>query len=518
MASSTPRSEAGAVVTALHGPGASALRAFLERQRWFAAKSRRLESARVEDWAALRAEPPLVLLLVRADEDRYYVPVALGRPPADASRVIAPLGDATLFDAHWEPGFGHCLLEAIASRRTLPASRGAFRCAPVEPWDSPSWDELERAPATPHAGEQSNTSIFFDRRLILKSIRRLQPGLNPDFEMTRFLTARGFAHVPRLAGWAEYAGEGEPTTVALLQQFVANQGDGWAHTLARLGRFCDTLDAGASPPADLERQVAARAPDLLAEIHELGAVTGELHVALASDPSLPAFAPEPITRGDAGRWARSLVGETDRLSADLTAAAARLPESAQAALRSVFEARARIEPVADGLFLLAEGGTHKIRCHGDFHLGQVLRTRESFVVIDFEGEPARPLDERRAKHCPLRDVAGMLRSFDYAVHAALAARPAGQSERLRPWLEAWERLASRAFLDGYVMAAGKSPVRLLPSSAEGVRRACAAFELEKACYELRYELNNRPDWISIPLAGISRIVETGDRGARHGDH
>ncbi|HET8576934.1 MAG TPA: putative maltokinase [Methylomirabilota bacterium] len=509
MASSTPRSDAAAVARHLDGPGAAALRAFLEQQRWFAAKSRRLETVRVEDWAALRAEPPLVLLLVRADEDRYYVPVALGHPPADAHRVIGPLGAETLFDAHWEPDFGHCLLEAITSRRTLPAARGAFHCAPVEPWDSPSWDELEQAPATPHSGEQSNTSIFFDRRLILKSIRRLQPGLNPDFEMTRMLTARGFAHVPRLAGWAEYAGEGETTTVVLLQQFVANQGDGWTHTLARLGRLCDGIDAGVAPPADVEQRVMILAADLLAEVHELGAVTGGLHAALASDASLPAFAPEPITRADAERWARGLVAELDRLSADLAAASARRPEGAASALRPLVEARARIERAADDLFLLAEGATHKIRCHGDYHLGQVLKTAESFVVIDFEGEPARPLEERRAKHCPLRDVAGMLRSFDYAVHASLAARPAGQHERLQPWLEAWERLAARAFLEGYMMAAGKSPVRLLPPSAEAVRRARAAFELEKACYELRYELNNRPDWISIPLAGISRILGTG---------
>ena len=136
----------------------------------------------------------------------------------------------------------------------------------------------------------------------------------------------------------------------------------------------------------------------------------------------------------------------------------------------------------------------------------MLKTAESFVVIDFEGEPARPVEERRAKQCPLRDVAGMLRSFDYVVHAALAARPQAERPWLRPALEAWRELAGRAFLSGYMMAVGKGPERLLPRSPEAVRRACAAFELEKACYELRYELNNRPDWISIPLAGISRLL------------
>jgi maltose alpha-D-glucosyltransferase/alpha-amylase len=517
MASSTPRCDAVAVARHLGGPGAPALRAFVQQQRWFAAKARGLEATRLEDWTALRDDPPLVLLLIRADDARYYVPVALGQPPTDATRTIGPLGGEILFDAHWDPDFGLCLLDAISSRRAFPSARGSFRCVPVEPWDHPSWDELDRAPATPHSGEQSNTSIFFDRRLILKSIRRPQSGINPDFEMLHFLSERpGFTHVPRLAGWLDYAGEGETTTLALLQQFVANAGDGWTHLLGRLGRLGEALAADGGGRGEVERRVASLDADLLAEIHELGAVTGRLHAALASDPSAPAFRPEPITREDVGRWRRGIVQDVERLTAEIAAVSARSPAATREALEPLVDARAHIERAAHDLFLLADGAVHKIRCHGDYHLGQVLKTAESFVVIDFEGEPARPLEERRAKHCPLRDVAGMLRSFDYAVHAALAARPVAERAGLRPALEAWERLATRAFLDGYVMAAGKSPARLLPHSAEAVRRACAVFELEKACYELRYELNNRPDWISIPLAGISRILGRSDGGRSEG--
>ena len=148
----------------------------------------------------LREDPPLVLLLIRADETRYFVPVALGQAPADPARTIGPLGGLTLFDAHWHPTFGTSLLDAIKSRRAFASAGGSFRCAPVEPWDHASWDGLDRVPATPHSGEQSNTSIFFDRRLILKSIRRPESGINPDFEMLRFLADRpGFGHVPRLA-------------------------------------------------------------------------------------------------------------------------------------------------------------------------------------------------------------------------------------------------------------------------------------------------------------------------------
>jgi maltose alpha-D-glucosyltransferase/alpha-amylase len=505
----TPRCDAAAMVEHLARAGAPALRAFVERQRWFAAKARGLGIARVEDWAALRDDPPLVLLLIRADAARYYVPVALGQPPLDAARTIGPFAGLALFDAHWHPDFGPCLLDAIRSRRAFPSVRGSFRCAPVDPWDHPSWDLPDLAQARPHTGEQSNTSIFFDRRLILKSIRRPESGINPDFEMLRFLTSRpGFTHVPRLAGWTEYAGLGETATVALLQQFVDNTGDGWTHTLAGLGNLCEKLagadSAAAVDPKAVEAAVGALGVDLLADIHELGAVTGRLHAALASDPDLPAFRPEPITGEDVGRWRGSIVQDLERLTAEIGIVSARNP-AARAALGPLLDARARIER-ADDLFPLADGRVHKIRCHGDYHLGQVLKTAESFVVIDFEGEPARPVEERRAKQCPLRDVAGMLRSFDYAVHAALAVRPEAERARLRPALEAWERLAVRAFLDGYGMAASKSPERLLPQSAEVARRACAAFELEKACYELRYELNHRPDWIAIPLAGIARLL------------
>ena len=511
MASRTLHSDAVAVVRHLSEAGAAALRAFIERQRWFAGKARGLRTARIEDWSALSEDPLLVLLLIRADDTRYFVPVALGRAPADPARSIGRLGGLTLFDAHWHPSFGTSLLDAIKSRRAFASACGSFHCAPVEPWDHASWDGLDRVPATPHSGEQSNTSIFFDRRLILKSIRRPESGINPDFEMLRFLADRpDFVHVPRLAGWADYTGQGETAaTVALLQQFVANTGDGWTHTLARLDDLCERLAAAddfPDSPADLEERVATLGVETLAEVHELGAVTGRLHAALASDPGPPGFRPEPITGEDVRRWRRALVQDLERLTAEIAVASARMSPVDRTALEPLLNARPRIERAADDLVVLADGTAHKIRCHGDYHLGQVLKTAESFVVIDFEGEPARSLAERRAKQCPLRDVAGMLRSFDYVVHAALAARPEAGGARLRPALEAWARLAARTFLSGYMMAAGKSPARLLPRPAEAVRRACAAFELEKACYELRYELNNRPDWISIPLAGISRLL------------
>src|SRR5262249_4670936 len=341
----------------------------------------------------------------------------------------------------------------------------------------------------------------------LKSIRRPERGINPDFEMLRFFAERpGFGHVPRLAGWAEYAGQDGTATVALLQQFVANTGDGWTHMLARLGALCERL-AASGDPADLEGGGGALGGPAPGEVHQLGEVTGRLHATLASEPGQPAFRPEPITGEDVWRWRRDLVQDLERLTAEITVASERMPPAHRAALEALLDARPRIERAADDLSPLADGAALKIRCHGDYHLGQVLRAADSFVVIDFEGEPARSVDERRAKQCPLRDVAGMLRSFDYVVEAALAALPEAGRARFRPALEAWERLAASAFLSGYMVGAGTSPERFLPRSPEAVLRACEAFELEKACYELRYELNNRPDWVAIPLAGIRRLLE-----------
>jgi len=501
MASSTRRCDAAAIVEHLAGPGAPALRAFVERQRWFAGKARGLACVRVEDWAALCEDPPLILLLIRADETRYFAPAALGAAWGDPQRTIGPFAGQALLDAHWHPGFGHRLLEAMAEGRVLISARGSFRCAAVAPRDRVAWEEAAHASARPHAGEQSNTSIAFDRRLILKSVRRPESGGSPELEMLRFLTGcPGLNHVPRLAGWVEYADRDGLTTVVLLQEYVTNSGDGWTHVLSELGDLCTRLVATDDP-----RAVEASAGALGADIHELGAASGRLHAALASDPALPTFSPELITSKDVGHWRCAMLHDVEGLAAEMATAAPRIP-TARTALEVLLDARPQIAQVAEALEELADGVTHKIRCHGDYHLGQVLKTAESFVVIDFEGEPARPLEERRAKQCPLRDVAGMLRSLDYAAHAALAARPETERAPLRPALAAWEAQAERAFLDGYTMTAGKTPARILPPSPATTRRVCTAFELEKACYELRYELNNRPDWIPVPLDGIARLL------------
>jgi trehalose synthase-fused probable maltokinase len=477
MASRPPRSDPAAIAVLLSGPGRADLSRFLIRRRWFAAKTRGIGALAVLDWATLEPDGPLVLVLLEVDDDRYYLPVAVARE-AGPGGAIARLGeDAVVVDAHEDPRFGRRLLAAIASSLSIPGRAGRFHFRPTPGWVFPP--DPDALPVRPLSGEQSNTSVVIGPGLVLKSLRRPQPGINPDLEITRFLTTRTrFRQVPRLAGWLEYEGTDGPATLGVLQEFVDNAGDGWTHVIAAL-----------RPPA------GALEPGLVEDVRRLGAITAGLHAALASDPSDPDFSPEPITRADIERWARAVI--RDLGAVDLARALAESPALRGHTPRTLARALAMLEPLTR---------TVKIRGHGDYHLGQVLKTRDGFVIIDFEGEPARPVAERRLKHSALRDVAGMLRSLDYAAHAVAFGRPEAERADALAGLTAWEARARRAFLDGYRAAAAESPVPLVPASEAALLEACAAFELEKACYELRYELNNRPDWARIPLAGIARIL------------
>jgi trehalose synthase-fused probable maltokinase len=483
MASRPLRSDPAALVALLSGPGRSDLARFLIRQRWFAAKTRGVAAVEVLDWAVLDPDGPFVLLLLAVDGDPYYVPVTVSADAAPEAAIAHADADAVV-DAHDDPRFGRRVLAAIASGLSLDGRRGRFALRPTAGWAFPANpDVLATRRLT---GEQSNTSVVIGD-LVLKSLRRPPPGLNPDLEITRFLTTRtAFRHVPRLAGWAEYAGAGEPATLAVLQEFVPNAGDGWTHVVSALARRGADVARGSDP--------------LLDEVWRLGEITGGLHAALASDNHDPDFRPEPVGREDVVRWA----GEIGR---ELAApdVHGRLGAPAGQAPDAVARALAALDGLADA--------TVKLRVHGDYHLGQVLKTPDGFVIIDFEGEPARPLAERRRKQPALRDVAGMLRSLSYAAHAVAFRRPEPERTAALVALTAWEAQARDAFLTGYLGQVAESPVPLVPATAEALRSAVAPFELQKAAYELRYELDNRPDWVAIPLAGIRRILERSPTGA-----
>jgi maltokinase len=316
--------------------------------------------------------------------------------------------------------------------------------------------------------EQSNSSLVLDERIALKVYRRLGPGPNPELEVLRFLTERGFEHIAALRGWYAHTGPLIDATLGIAQEFVPGSTDGWDLAMA---------DLREDPARFVERAV------------QLGEVTGALHTALASDATDPAFAPEETSAESLGLLNATVDEQIERVFVSLPDD---IPELAPI--------RGRGEEVRDRLSLLTTVGSagRVIRHHGDYHLGQVLEGRDGrWIVLDFEGEPARTLVERRRKRSPLRDVAGMLRSFAYAASAARILYDTAAPED-------WENEVRAAFLGGYLASVDPT---LLPPGRAAVERLIAVYELEKAVYELRYELDNRPDWASIPVAGICRLLE-----------
>jgi maltokinase len=425
---------------------------FVTSQRWFGSKTRDVTHSSVVDRATLREDdPPLELLLVetRFDTGTHETYQLLG-------------GEEHELDALADPRQVRELVHLMRTNTKLPAGDGIVEFASLDPF-SGSGHELREA--RPVGAEQSNTSIVFDEELILKVFRRLEAGINPELELLRFLTEHGFANIAQLAGWYAYAGRQMDATLGILQQFVSGE-DGWDRALATMDtegeRFLDSL-------------------------HRLGEVTGHMHAVLGSVSDDPAFCPEETSAESLGLLTATVDEEIESIFMDL-------PEDNE----DLEPIRGRGEEVRERLRMLTNlgGAGRVIRHHGDFHLGQTLWANDDWVILDFEGEPARSLPERRRKRSPLRDVAGMLRSFAYAASAAPLQRG------VEPPAD-WEARARTEFLDGYRT---NVDLHLVPSGAS-MDKLLKVFELEKAVYELRYELNNRPDWVKIPVAGIVRMLE-----------
>jgi len=424
----------------LNPASADALPAWIAGQRWFAAKSRRIDAVALEDGVRL-GPGTLWIARVTLDDgshDRYALPLLEG---------------AGIRDALDDPDFDRALLDLITREARAAGARGEVVGTRTRAWPSSLGADV---PARRLSGEQSNTSIVFGDALIFKQFRRLAVGVNPDVEITRFLTEHtNFRHTPRLCGSLEYCDAGGACALAIAQELVSDARDGWRWLLDRL----------------------AAGDAALAPLRTLGRRTAELHLALAADPGEPAFAPERITAADVAAWTEAVQRQLD---------------AARAALGGRWPAGVPARIDAAGLAGLV--GAAKLRHHGDFHLGQTLAVRDGadFAIIDFEGEPLRPLAERRRKHTPLRDVAGLLRSLGYA--AASARARAG-----------WEAAARGAFVVAYREAAGAAP--FLPTSDAAFARALAVLEVEKAAYEIVYEANNRPDWVAIPVRGLVSATE-----------
>ena len=426
---------------------------YVTKQRWYGAKSRAVTHSEVLDSVELRTtDPQFTLELV---EMRY---------DTGAHHIYQLLHGATEIDGLEHPAAARELVHAMRAGLTLQGAEGTVEFRPVEGLAGLGRELLDGRPV---GGEQSNTSLVFDDELILKVFRRLEPGINPELEMLRFLTEHGFANIAALGGWYAYSGGPLSATLGILQEFVRNGEDGWELALEEIGSVPDRF---------------------LTRLRRLGEVTGEMHKALGSDLNDPAFAPETPSVESLGLLTATVDEEIESVFLSL-------PEDDEQLAPII----GRGEEVREQLRTLTyAGATGKIiRTHGDYHLGQTLWSENDWVIIDFEGEPARPVTERRRKRSPLRDVAGMLRSFAYAAIAAELLHDT-------PAPEGWEEEARTQFLDGYLETADPT---LLPSGSLAIERMLTVYELEKAVYELRYELDNRPDWVRIPVAGIQRLIE-----------
>ncbi len=425
---------------------------YVTKQRWYGAKSRSVAHSQVLDAVELRTtEPRFTLELV---EMRYET---------GAHDIYQLVHGETEIDGLDNPAAARELVHAMRGGLTLQGANGTIEFRPVEGFAGLGGQLHE---ARPVCGEQSNTSLVFDDELVLKVFRRLEPGINPELETLRFLTERGFANIAALGGWYAYSGGPLNATLGILQEFVRNGEDGWELAIAEIG----------SAPAQF-----------LTRLRRLGEVTGEMHTALASDATDSAFCAETPSVESLGLLTATVDEEIERVFLSL-------PEDDER-LEPII---GRGEEVREQLRMLTHAGATGmiIRTHGDYHLGQTLWSEEDWVILDFEGEPARSVIERRRKRSPLRDVAGMLRSFAYAASAAELLHDT-------PAPEGWEQQAREQFLEGYLATADPA---LLPSGALGIERLLTVFELEKAVYELRYELDNRPDWVRIPVAGIQRLI------------
>ena len=490
---------------------------YIAAQRWFASKGYPITSARLLDYTQRQDPLPRWLAGIYSVEthgvtDRYFVPLAIAfedteearwrrLQPAALARVRQQATVGILADACGDDGFARAIIDAIGASAELPTQNGCVRFTPTALFAQFRGDPTAELAVNPTGAQTSNTTLRVGDTLFLKVYRRLQPGLNPELEIGRYLTeVARFPNIVPVAGAAEYTDDQSAVyTMALLQAFVTNQGDGWTYTVDYLARFLEDRRSGVPMLDDAHGLY-------LSLVRTLAIRTGELHRALAKPTDDPAFAPEQIVPDDVSAWSSAARAMAE---ASLSLLSDRLPQLSPvvaAEAQALLGRRERLLQRIDQCAATVPRGL-KTRRHGDYHLAQVLLRRNDFIIVDFEGEPGRPLAERRAKHSPLTDVAGMLRSFAYARHAALeraALQGGDDSGRWEQQLHSWEQEVRRTFLTGYDEVASGAG---LYESLREVTPLLTLFEIDKALYELRYELGNRPDWARIPLHSLLGLTE-----------
>ena len=492
--------------------------------RWFGAKARTLREMRVTERSWISPEPDsgqlwiIQVSYLDGPTENYALPIKIvsGEKARNISQsaphaVIARFEDGSiLFDAVWDNDFREKLFRLMLDRQPASGRNGKLVGAL-----SPRVGQVATVPPSNVLGaEQSNSSILFADKFFLKLYRKLEDGVNPDVEVTRFLTERaGFENVPAFGGAIEYRRDkAPPTVVCLLQDAIQAEGDAWTMTLDHVGRYYERV---LGRKAELQNETAPAAPlieELIGGVYAektklLAQRTGELHLALASVADDPLFAPEPfnaMAQRSVYQSMRALLRRNfDALKKKLKDIPDHLRAEAKDVLGTEKEILAREKRLLD-----RKTNAAKIRIHGDYHLGQILSTGKDFVILDFEGEPARPMSERKLKRSALRDVAGMMRSFQYAAYSALW-QPGMRAEDvpfLERWADIWYRQMGGVFLQNYLETTAGAT--FVPNNFDDFQILLEAYLLDKAVYEIGYELNNRPDWVVIPIRGIKHILKS----------
>jgi len=540
----------------------AALLKYIKQRRWFGGKARHISSGNILDVISVPFETSIAHLIIiqivysEGEPETYLVPVTLALiekaeqiidelPQAIIARLASKgkdgVGGAVIYDALVEPGFRSAMLKAISRRQRFKGEEGELAAShPRRFFRLLRGFTGEASESALLKGEQSNTSVVYKDRFKLKLYRRLEEGISPEVEIGLFLSEKeNFPNAASVAGVLEYRprDKNQPVTMGILHEYIPGGDDAWDYTQDWLKRYFE--QALATPGAEVPQPMGRSLLDIceediplvaketiglyLASAELLGQRTAELHLALASATDEPELVPEPFSV----TYQRSLYYGMRRFSLEvlqlLRQNLKQLPNETKTDAQRVLSLQSTIIGRFHDVTRQKITGM-RIRCHGDYHLGQVLYTGNDFIIIDFEGEPARHLGERRIKRSPLRDVAGMIRSFHYATHAALRAQTSAISRPedlpvLKEWAQAWYYWVSATFLKSYLELMADTPV--LPQNRESMQVLLDAYLLDKAIYEVNYELNNRPDWVGLPLEGILQVLgiddEREDEGKKNKD-
>ncbi|MFH1995826.1 MAG: maltose alpha-D-glucosyltransferase [Candidatus Omnitrophota bacterium] len=514
---------------------------YLLRSRWFGGKSSTIRSVKFDDRVpiTMNTTPTYVALLdvkyTSGVSSVYLLPLSFAErsaaqkifnnyPNSVIARVTLEETDGILYDGAYNEQFHKDLLSMISRRKKIKTAKGSLVCYPGKMLKSILGEKKLELSSQMLKAEQSNTSILYEDLLFLKMFRRLEEGINVDAEIIRYLTERRrFAHAPVFGGAIEYKRDAsDPCTLFLAQRFIQNQGEAWSYTIDQVNGFYEYIithrkeidDIRKSPgpffdPSDnkIHPFVEAGLGGLFINLVKLlGKRTGEMHIELASEKEDPNFIPEPFSILYQRSVYQSMWSQSRAALRMLSKNIKKLPEKTRQNAKAVILLEKKILEIFQKI-TQKKFSAMKIRIHGDYHLGQVICTGKDFTIIDFEGEPAKPLSERRLKRSALRDIAGMMRSFHYAAYGALLLKPLIRKEDIagiEPWADLWYRYVSREFLDAYIETVRGAP--FVPKERGEFEILMNIFLLDKAVYELVYEFNNRPDWIAIPLKGILDIV------------